>query len=196
MSAQPSMAERQAGLLASGWPWPSIPSQYRRAGRPPAQVSAAARESIGHARERARLPILTLTGPVGTGKTTAACQAAAWVAAAKDWTGEGDVRYLLALRMGWVSGDEAAELTSEGTRLLIIDDLSAGLTAAGLANALALVEGRSAWRLRTLVTTSLSLDQIAALEVKHHGREIGLASRLAGGGVVHLSGDDLRMAHG
>ena len=79
-------------------------------------------------------------------------------------------------------------------RVAIIGSGPAGLSAAGLTHALEIIEGRIAWHRRTIITTSLTLDQIAALEVKHHGREIGVGSRIAGGEVLTMAGDDRRMA--
>jgi DNA replication protein DnaC len=176
------------------WPWQSVPPSYRMPGKPTPAVLAAAKASIGYDDDRDRLPILTLIGSVGVGKTTEACRLASYLAA-----GWGDrhieaVTYRLALRMGWIDREEVDELVAEKVTLLILDDLSAGLTAAGLTHALEIIEGRIAWHRRTIITTSLTLEQITALEVKHHGREIGVGSRIAGGEVLTMAGDDRRMA--
>lgn len=190
--AELPLAERIARAQRR-WPWSSVPPSYRKTGKPPGSVLAAARKSIGYDAERDRLPILTMTGSVGVGKTTAACQLGSWIAGACDTTSPSALTYRLALRMGWVNGQEVDELTADDVFVLILDDLSAGLTAAGLAHALEIIEGRIAWNRRTIVTSSLSLEQIAALEVKHHGREIGVSSRLAGGAVMVMDGDDRRV---
>lgn len=175
------------------WPWVSVPPSYRAAGKPLPAVLAAAKVSIGYDDDRQRLPILTLIGQVGVGKTTEACRLASCLAAAWGDRHPEAVTYRLALRMGWIDREEVDELTAEKITVLILDDLSAGLTAAGLTHALEIIEGRIAWHRRTIITTSLSLEQIAALEVKHHGREIGVGSRIAGGEVLTMAGDDRRV---
>lgn len=187
-----SLGER----IAAGqrrWPWVSVPKAYRKPGKPNSAVLAAARPTIGWDDDRARLPILTLCGTVGVGKTTAACQLGSYLCAGWEALQEHDLTYRLALRMGWVDGKEIDQLTAAAVFILILDDLSAGLSAAGLTHALEILEGRLAWKRRTIITTSLSLEQIADLERKHHGREIGVASRMAGGGVLTLNGDDRRI---
>lgn len=186
------LAERVAKAQRR-WPWISIPPSYRLPGKPIHAVLAAAKASIGYDDDRQRLPILTLIGQVGVGKTTEACRLASYIAG-----GWGDrhpeaITYRLALRMGWIDREEVDELTAEKITILILDDLSAGLSAAGLTHALEIIEGRIAWHRRTIITTSLTLEQIAALEVKHHGREIGVSSRMAGGEVLNMTGDDRRV---
>lgn len=189
-----SLADRQAALLAAGgWPWTSIPPAYRRRGRPSQAVTEAARTCVGYDDDRTRAPVLVLSGPVGTGKTTAACQLAAWMAAGWGWTDPEAVAYQLALRMAWLPGPEIAALVARPVRALVLDDLSAGLSAAALTNALELIEGRIAWRRRTIVTTSLSMSELAQAEARAHGREIGLASRLSAGVVLTVGGGDRRL---
>jgi DNA replication protein DnaC len=188
-----SLETNQREMLTKAWPWQTIPKQYRMMGKPSERITNAAKDCIGYIDETNQLQILTLTGPVGTGKTTAACQLAAWMAHGWEWMQPENVQYQLALRMGWLDAEDRERMGRKDCYLLILDDLSAGLTAAGLSNTLELIETRLAWHRRTIITTSLTLQEIATCEVRAHGREIGLASRMGGGGVIALRGEDRRL---
>lgn len=199
MTARPSterlttLAEEQAAwLAASGWPWQTVPPLYRQAGLPAQGVTNAAVEALGV--DPQRLSILTLSGPAGSGKSTAAVQVAAWVAWRMAWRTSSAVVYHLSLRMGWMTPEEADELSGGPAGVVILDDLGGALTQAALVKALEVVERRAAWGRRTIVTTTLGLDGLAEIEREKCGREIGLASRLAGGAVVHLSHEDRRVS--
>ena len=189
-------AEKQTAILDRwGWVWTHIPVEYRYAGVPPIDVLTAARECLHP--DSHKLRILTLTGPVGVGKTIAAAQLAAWIDSAL-WAGETRpsehrVRYHLCLRMGWAGEDEIDE--SIGCSTLIMDDLSGSISAAGLAKAQQIIEERKAHQRRTIVTTTMTLRTLAAREREVNGGvELGLASRLAGGRVVVMGGPDRRTA--
>lgn len=184
--------DQAEGIERHGWPWSLIPTQYRVLGKPPKDILAAAKPAIGKPEDRKALPIITLMGPVGCGKTTEACRLAAWVACGIERPRRLGVAYHLALSLAWTDREDIEALQA-GFPILVLDDLSAGLSAAGLVHALEIIEDRIAWQRRTIVTTSLTLEAIAEAETKAHGREIGLASRLGGGALVRMPDRDRRI---
>lgn len=188
------------------WPWPSIPPAYRKIGKPDGEWLAKTKDALVEDSVRPRL--VTFLGSVGTGKTTAACQLASWVACVYGvatmgtrWdVAEGSpevilyptkAHYTLALAMGWMDADYREFLAE--VDILVLDDLSAGLTPAGLAHSLEIIETRIGWQRRTILTTSMRPDEISAAEIAAHGREIGIASRILGGVVIDLGEKDLRL---
>lgn len=180
-----------------GYPWTNIPRLYRRWGLPVPAITDGANASLR--RQSPLNRVLTICGPVGTGKTTNAALVATCIAT-REWTGprpsEHGIGYLLCMDLGWMDRDLMPGLIAYPT--LIMDDLSGNITQAGLVNAQMLVEQRIAHKRRTIVTTTMEMPRdLATREMElNAGRELGLASRLAGGAVVTLTGDDRRLTLG
>lgn len=178
----------QAHRLARSWPWTEIPPRYRRHGPIPQAIADKIAPALNLAHQR--LPVLLLTGQVGAGKTSTACRIAAWIASAYGWYGPEAIRYQLGLKMGWLDPETADELGK--SQLVILDDFGGALTQAAMTKTLEVLETRIGWDRRTIITSTLTVDQIAAVEAEKCGREIGVASRITGGVVLDLGDIDRR----
>jgi hypothetical protein len=143
-----------------------------------------------------KLPVLVLTGPVGVGKTFAAA-AACWRAC-----DQRPVQWIeVALRMAQLSAGFGEESRKEalaaftGTGAAIFDDLDKFAEKnCGLPALFAAIDSRVSRGAPVLVTMNSSLTELAAKIDK--GTDLGqpIASRLAGGRLIRLEGDDKRMA--
>jgi hypothetical protein len=130
-------------------------------------------------RDPAAAPLL-LTGEAGRGKTHQACAALRLIAERRD---EGRCELASATRLGR-PGDRLDELSAAAA--VALDDLGARLTPAALSAAYELIDYRIAHRLPLIVTTNLTLADLAKLDAR-------LASRLASGVVLVLEGQDRRI---
>lgn len=156
-------------------------------GRHPVAVKAAAEWASG------RLAGLALTGPVGTGKTTLAAAAARAMLANRQvaWTSAPILFARLGSGLGSDARDEALAVLHGKTALVLDDVDKARPTEYGAEQIFAAVDQRVTHGLPLMVTSNLSVGEIARRWPEPFGEAI--ASRLAGYcRVLLLDGPDRR----
>jgi len=156
-------------------------------GRHPVAAKAAGEWAAG------RLPGLALTGPVGTGKTTLAAAAARTMLASRQvaWTSAPILFARLGSGLGSDARDEALSVLHGKTALVLDDVDKARPTEYGAEQIFAAVDQRVTHGLPLLVTSNLSVGEIARRWPEPFGEAI--ASRLAGYcRVLLLDGPDRR----
>lgn len=142
--------------------------------------------------------LVVLIGPVGVGKTFAAAWAAerAWFRRQVRWVGV--ARAMGQLRASFGDEDRAEALRSfTGDGSAVLDDIDkVPATETGLANLFSAIDSRLASGSPLLVTANSSLGELASKIEQRKGGQLGeaIASRLAGGTVLRMDGDDRRLA--
>lgn len=143
-------------------------------------------------------PILILSGPVGVGKTHAAAWAIwrAWQHREVRWVAV--ARAMGQLRAAFGDDDRAEALRAlTGDRAVVLDDIDkVPGTESGLSMLHAAIDARVAESAPMLVTMNSRIGELAGQLDRGKGGQLGeaIASRLAGGRVIELGGEDKRMA--
>jgi len=136
---------------------------------------------------------LSLLGPVGTGKTTIAAAVTGELLHTRDvrWVSVPALIAGLDARFGSDDREDALAVL-RGTRALVLDDLDKARANEQIAMHLfTAVDQRVQNAAPLIVTANLTLTQLAKRWPQPHGQ--ALASRLAGGIVVHVDGRDRRL---
>jgi DNA replication protein DnaC len=174
ISAAPDRAAAWRDMLAARTKAPK--ERAKTPGAPEGYAYATASPEVAAWAVRPVPPLLLLVGPTGTGKT--------WQA----WGALRDLgRQHQAVKgagLHRLDRDELGELATCG--VLLLDDLGARTSPGALASALELIDLRLDDRRLTIVTTNASFADLGQIEPR-------LASRLASGKVVKLSGKDRRV---
>jgi chromosomal replication initiation ATPase DnaA len=142
------------------------------------------------------IPVLVLTGPVGTGKTHIAA-GATWMALQSRSVRWVEVARVMAqLRASFGDRDRADALSAlTGSDSVVLDDLDkAPATEQGLSMIFAAIDARIAEGSPLLITMNSSLGELARrLDPKDTGAGEAIASRLQVGRVISLAGTDRRV---
>lgn len=172
-----------SGLPKAHWDRP-LPSETTDAGR------------LLRAWAKGELQLLTLTGPVGVGKTWAAAATIwrAWWWRPVRWIEV--ARTMTQLRAAFGDDDRAkalGALTGHGSA--VFDDLDkVPGTEAGLGALFSALDGRLSAGVPVLVTMNTSIGQLATQIDRSKGGELGaaVASRLSAGELIQVGGEDKR----
>lgn len=149
-----------------------------------------------------KIQVLTLTGLTGVGKTHLAAAAtwAAWTRRPVRWISVASA--MAKLKAGFGDDDRRHALAAlTGSDSVVLDDLDKlPVTSSGLSTIFAAIDSRIQSGAPLLVTTNVTLDQLAAKlaggrDKSSDDRQTGqaIASRLAGGTVLKLTGPDRRL---
>jgi DNA replication protein DnaC len=133
---------------------------------------------------------LTLSGPVGCGKTYTAAVAAHRLLGAGEMVTWESVPGLMAKLRASISTGEDVVQAMISAQALVLDDLGAERqTEYALDCVFTIVGARYDWLKRTIITTNLTIEEMG----EHHDR---LASRLTEGLVLRMTGADRRLNRG